>query len=123
MKRRYVVMIKRHVPLMLGGLALAFGLVVGNALGSLSGDDIEILNDPSPSAPDRIDLGRSFGPALCVSRPGGRRFLEMLPHQWNFGACGGEDAWSRRGPSPLPCEGERMPEQAGMDAADAKDDG
>ena len=69
--------IKRHVLLMLGGLALAFGLVVGNALGSLSAD-IEILNDPRPSAPDRIDLGRRFGPALCVSRQGGKTILEAL---------------------------------------------
>jgi hypothetical protein len=69
--------LKRHVLLMLGGLALAFGLVVGNALGSLSAD-IEILNDPRPSAPDRIDLGRSFGPALCVSRQGGKMILEAL---------------------------------------------
>jgi hypothetical protein len=35
-KRRYVVMIERHVFLMLGGLGFAFGLVVGTVLGSLS---------------------------------------------------------------------------------------
>lgn len=89
-----MVMIKRHVFLMLGGLGLAFGFVVGNARGSLSGDDIEILSDPRPSAPDRIDLGRSFSPALCVSRQGG-----------------------------ITLRRERMPEQAVMDAADVKDDG
>jgi len=71
-------MSKRHVYLMLGGLALAFGLSVGSSVGSLSGDGIEILNDPRPSAPDKIDLGRPFGTAPCVSKQPGKTILEVL---------------------------------------------
>lgn len=71
-------MSKRHVFLMLGGLALALGLGVGISVGSLSGGGIDILNDPRPAATDKIDLGRPFGTAPCVSKQPGRTILGML---------------------------------------------
>jgi hypothetical protein len=75
---RYVVMSKRHVCLMLAGLALAFGLAIASSVGSVTGDGIEILDDPRPSATDTIDLGRRFGTAPCVSKQPGKTILEVL---------------------------------------------
>jgi hypothetical protein len=60
------------------GVALAFGFAVGNSPTRLPGDDIEILNDPRPSASGKIDLGRRFGTAPCVSRQSGKTMLEVL---------------------------------------------
>ena len=71
-------MSKRHVCVMLGGLALAFGLSVGSSVRGLSGDGINILNDPRLSAPDQVDLGRHFGTAPCVSKQPGKTILAVL---------------------------------------------
>jgi hypothetical protein len=89
-------MSKRHVCAMLGGLALAFGLSVGTSVRSLRGDGITILNDPRPSASDKVDLGRHFGTAPCVSKQPGKTILSaLLPeakriviHQFDRGEWG-----------------------------------
>jgi hypothetical protein len=88
-------MSRHRVCLMVGGLALAFGFSVSTSVGSLSGDGIDMLGDPRPSAPDKIDLGRRFGTAPCVAKEPGRTILELLPdakriviHQFDSGEWG-----------------------------------
>ncbi len=60
------------------GMALAFDLAVGYSPTSLRARDIEILGDPRPGRAERIDLGRPFGTAPCVSRRPGQKTLAML---------------------------------------------
>ena len=59
---------------MLAGLALGLGLGLRRSSSGLPEGDIEILDEPSAS--EKIDLGRRFGTALCVS---GRTSSDAAP--------------------------------------------
>jgi hypothetical protein len=75
---RYAVMTRRHVLLMLVGLVLAFDLAAGESPAGPREDDIAIVSDPQPSLSEKIDLGRRFGTAPCVSRQPRQTIREVL---------------------------------------------
>ena len=65
-------------PASLVGLALAIGLAIDSSSPGLHAGDIEILADPRPVRAEKVDLGRSFGTALCASRPPGKTVLAKV---------------------------------------------
>lgn len=72
-------MTRRHAVLRRAGLALALALVVGAAPPSPRAADLEIVvEDPSPAAAEKIDLGRRFGTDPCGARQASRTILDAL---------------------------------------------
>ena len=69
-------MTRRRALSMLAGLAIGLGLGLRRSSSGPPEGDIEILDEPSAS--EKIDLGRRFGTALCVSSPSGKTLLEVL---------------------------------------------
>ena len=69
--------IRWSAGLLVLGLLTGYG-PLGNYLMGGAEDDIEILNDPRSSATEKVDLGRRFGTAPCVSIQSGKTMLELL---------------------------------------------
>ena len=64
------------VPLLV--LAATWAIQVVSGQTGLPEHPIEIVSDPRPYSPAKIDLGRNFGTTPCSSRRSGKTILEVL---------------------------------------------